>query len=188
MNESVIIMRIVKDCNILSPQEIVSKYKPLIQDYVYDTIKTRNYFSQIEIQGTHAEAMSRLIDDVCKVYDIKRSHLLVQNRNRELVLVRHMISFIARMLDITTWKDIGQILGGRDHTTAMHGYSTFKDLLSTNNRPALINWSKWIKHGNPEFTKYFDWAAPVEEEREAVVIHIKPQTVYNNIPVYNYAE
>lgn len=63
--------------------------------------------------------------------------VLVANRRRTIVHTRHLIAYFARNICGTSWRLIGEYIGGRDHTTAMHGYKCISDLLETGN-PATI--------------------------------------------------
>jgi len=51
------------------------------------------------------------------VYD-----LLSPSRRKELVLARQVAMYLARELTGTSWPQLGQFFGGRDHTTVMHAH------------------------------------------------------------------
>lgn len=68
---------------------------------------------------------------VCDYFNIKLSDLIGPKRIKSLVLPRHITMFIlSEQLSLTVEK-IGDILGGRDHTTVMHGRDKIKRLIST---------------------------------------------------------
>ncbi|KAF0193915.1 MAG: chromosomal replication initiator protein, partial [bacterium] len=55
--------------------------------------------------------------------------LIGPKRQKELVLPRHLTMYIlSEELGLTVEK-IGEILGGRDHTTVMHGRDKIKQLI-----------------------------------------------------------
>jgi chromosomal replication initiator protein len=54
-------------------------------------------------------------------------------RRRPLPELRFMFSYIARSMRYSL-KQIGEHLGGRDHTTIIHGLNTFKDLYETDDK------------------------------------------------------
>lgn len=69
---------------------------------------------------------------VCQYFDIKPTELTGPKRVKELVLPRHLtMHILSEELNLTVEK-IGEILGGRDHTTVMHGRDKIKKLITTN--------------------------------------------------------
>lgn len=54
-------------------------------------------------------------------------------RQRHIVHARHLVAYYARNLSSIRWHAIGEYMGGRDHTTAIHGYQSIKDLLDSGN-------------------------------------------------------
>lgn len=76
---------------------------------------------------THKQVFS----SVCNYFNIKQADLTGPNRKKELVLPRHIAMYILSEELKLTVEHIGQLLGGRDHTTVMHGRDRIKSLLST---------------------------------------------------------
>lgn len=73
----------------------------------------------------------QVLQTVCNYFDIKNNELIGPRRKKELVLPRHLAMYIlSDELNLTVEK-IGQILGGRDHTTVMHGRDRIKKLINT---------------------------------------------------------
>lgn len=62
-----------------------------------------------------------VISYVCEYYRIKPTQLKGPKRDASLVRARHVAMFILKNDLKLTLKDIGGLLGGRDHTTIMHG-------------------------------------------------------------------
>lgn len=72
---------------------------------------------------------SQVISAICSYFNITSKELTGPKRQKGLVLPRHFTMFIlSEELGMTVEK-IGQILGGRDHTTVMHGRDKIKDLV-----------------------------------------------------------
>ena len=68
---------------------------------------------------------------VCDYFNIKQSDLIGPKRIKSLVLPRHItMHILSEQLRLTVEK-IGEILGGRDHTTVMHGRDKIKKLMLT---------------------------------------------------------
>jgi len=64
-----------------------------------------------------------VIEAVVKYYDITMKDLLGKGRKKELVRPRQMAVYLIRKELNTSYPSIGNELGGRDHTTAMHAYN-----------------------------------------------------------------
>ncbi len=62
-----------------------------------------------------------VINFVCEYYRIKTTQLKGPKRDAALVKARHVTMYILKNDLKLTLKDIGGLLGGRDHTTIMHG-------------------------------------------------------------------
>ncbi|HKK54294.1 MAG TPA: chromosomal replication initiator protein DnaA [Patescibacteria group bacterium] len=70
-----------------------------------------------------------VIEAVVKYYNITMKDLLGKGRKKELVRPRQMAIYLIRKELNTSYPSIGNELGGRDHTTAMHAYNKIcKDL------------------------------------------------------------
>jgi chromosomal replication initiator protein len=64
-----------------------------------------------------------VIEAVLKYYDITMKDLLGKGRKKEVVRPRQMAIYLIRKELNTSYPSIGNELGGRDHTTAMHAYN-----------------------------------------------------------------
>ncbi|MBI4036531.1 chromosomal replication initiator protein DnaA [Candidatus Daviesbacteria bacterium] len=73
----------------------------------------------------------KIMQAVCDYFNLNSRDLTGPKRNKELVLPRHIVMYIlSEELNLTVEK-IGQIVGGRDHTTVMHGRDRIKKLAIT---------------------------------------------------------
>ena len=68
-----------------------------------------------------------IVDEAERYYGLPRNALLSKNRSRELSLPRQVVMYIAREKRDMSLPDIGKGLGGRDHTTVMHGVGKIKN-------------------------------------------------------------
>ena len=74
----------------------------------------------------------RIISTVAKNYKIKTSELIGKSRKKNIIIARHIAAyFLRRELEIPL-KQVGEILGGRDHTTIMYAEEKIDRLFSTN--------------------------------------------------------
>ncbi|MDD5342004.1 MAG: chromosomal replication initiator protein DnaA [Patescibacteria group bacterium] len=76
----------------------------------------------------------QVILTVATFYDTKLEDITGVSRKKELVVPRQIIMFLLREELGCSYPLIGQELGGRDHTTAMHAHTKIKKELSTNEK------------------------------------------------------
>lgn len=62
----------------------------------------------------------RIIRLVCEIYDVSKGALLSDRRNREIVIPRQIVCYLAKQLTARSMPEIGRKLGGRDHTTVLN--------------------------------------------------------------------
>ncbi len=74
----------------------------------------------------HAED---IIKSVCEFYRIKSTQLKGAKRDASFVKARHITMFLLNKDLGLTLKDVGGILGGRDHTTVMHGVDKIENMV-----------------------------------------------------------
>ncbi|XOU94242.1 MAG: chromosomal replication initiator protein DnaA [Candidatus Kerfeldbacteria bacterium] len=71
----------------------------------------------------------QIINMVASFFDKPKDDLLGSSRKKELVIPRQIAMFLLREEIKCSYPTIGQELGGRDHTTAMHAYEKIKKCL-----------------------------------------------------------
>ena len=69
-----------------------------------------------------------------KFYNIAIRDIAGKSRKKELVVPRQIIMYLMREEINTSYPTIGQELGGRDHTTAMHAYNKIRKEITENER------------------------------------------------------
>src|SRR4029079_12034696 len=62
-----------------------------------------------------------IVEAICSYYDLKPTQLKGAKRDSKLVGPRHMCMFLLKEETGLTFVEIGNLLGGRDHSTVMHG-------------------------------------------------------------------
>lgn len=72
----------------------------------------------------------QVLSTICSFFDISLKDLTGPKRQKELVLPRHIAMYILSEDLRLTVEKIGQVLGGRDHTTVMHGRDKMKQLIN----------------------------------------------------------
>ncbi|MEA3449454.1 MAG: chromosomal replication initiator protein DnaA [Patescibacteria group bacterium] len=98
-----------------------------------DTTKSvlNSLFSSIKLKSITSRQVMQL---VAKYYDLSEKDLIGKSRKKELVYPRQISMYLMRKELNTSYPTIGQELGGRDHTTAMHAYKKIKKDVDKNER------------------------------------------------------
>lgn len=73
-----------------------------------------------------------IIETVAEHFSLTTIELASQRKNKEIVFPRQIAMFLCRELTDAPLKTVGDLLGGRDHTTIMHGHDKISTELSTN--------------------------------------------------------
>lgn len=98
---------------------------------------SEKFLASILRSETVTNGQKRILSDdvlsaVCRFYNIKPTHLMGKKRDRPSVLPRHIAMYLLKTELGKTLVEIGNILGGRDHTTVMYGVSKIeKESLSS---------------------------------------------------------
>src|SRR3989344_288640 len=101
--------------NLLNAKEKV-KEAPLTLDEVKNTL------NQLSARSQRVVSTQQILKVVSVFYNIDERDLLARSRKREIVKPRQVAMYLIREDFNGSYPYIGQKLGGRDHTTALHGY------------------------------------------------------------------
>lgn len=71
------------------------------------------------------------IKSICEFYEIKPTQLKGAKRDARLVRARQVCMYVLKTEGRLTYSEIGNLLGGRDHTTIMHGVEKIEGLLTS---------------------------------------------------------
>ncbi|MCO6451371.1 MAG: chromosomal replication initiator protein DnaA [Caldilineales bacterium] len=87
-----------------------------------------------EILGDHNEYLDKdpaaILQAVSDEYRISPAELLGARRIKRVVVPRQVAMYLMRELSQMSFPQIGEYLGGRDHTTAMHGHNKIEGNLA----------------------------------------------------------
>lgn len=75
-----------------------------------------------------------IIREVHRYYHIPIEDLLGPKRTKELVSARHIVIYLLRHLCSLSYPEIGRKMGGKDHSTIMHGCKKIETNISTDTR------------------------------------------------------
>jgi chromosomal replication initiator protein len=84
----------------------------------------------VDLVGRRAHiSPSQVVETVSKFYNLSIQELVSASRNRELVQPRQVAMYLIRQETDASLPEIGGLLGGRDHTTVIHGIERVKERL-----------------------------------------------------------
>lgn len=76
----------------------------------------------------------KIVSKVADFYDISITNLIGSCRRKELVGPRQIVMWLMREELKSSYPSIGQEIGGRDHTTAIHAYNKIETEIKTNSK------------------------------------------------------
>ncbi len=103
-----------------------------ISPYVFPGIKAE-FLPEIK-NRTHIKARitpEQVMNIIAENYGITSADILSRVRKREMCDARHMFCAIMKKHFRYSLKSIGEMVSGRDHTTAIHSIQTFNDRYKT---------------------------------------------------------
>lgn len=75
--------------------------------------------------------VSEIIRAVCDFYNITKANITSNSRTIKFTLPRQVAYFLSRELTRLSLPEIGRRMGGRDHTSVLHGFRKIEGLLKT---------------------------------------------------------
>jgi chromosomal replication initiator protein len=89
------------------------------------------------LTGTHCKQDIRMVlQTVADHFDVSTEDLVGKKRDRKTARARHVAIYLIRQQDACSLAEIGKELGGRNHTTVLHGYERIAGELNTNTQLA----------------------------------------------------
>jgi len=76
----------------------------------------------------------RVVDVVASSFGISREKLMSRERTREAALPRQVVMYLLREEANVSLPQIGEVLGGRDHTTVIYACEKVADLIERDDR------------------------------------------------------
>lgn len=94
------------------------------------------------LNGKQNPASSRfhpdeIVKEVCNYYNIKPTIIKGPKRDAQIVRARQIIMYLLKNKLGLTYTEIGNLLGGRDHTTIMHGVGKVEKLIASKEQISL---------------------------------------------------
>ncbi len=75
-----------------------------------------------------------VLEKVADYFKVTKSDLVGERRSREVLMPRQLVMYFLRQELDYSFERIGDLLGGRNHTTAMHAYNKVLDALKTDKK------------------------------------------------------
>lgn len=66
-------------------------------------------------------AIHEIVSACCRYFKMPRNEMLAERRTGKVVHARHVAMYLAKTITRRSLPEIGRKLGGRDHTTVLHG-------------------------------------------------------------------
>ena len=77
----------------------------------------------------HPLTIDDILEKVCKHYGVTQQEVMSKSRKRDYVQVRQVSMYLAQKYTKMPASRIGQLIGGRDHSTVLHSCSTIEQRL-----------------------------------------------------------
>lgn len=103
------------------------KEEKVTDDFIKKLFAKGGAFPQEERPRRNSE---EVLDAVCRYYSIKKRALIGKARPKKITVPRQMLMYILRTEMQISLEEIGRIIGGRDHSTVIHGVDKITDLAS----------------------------------------------------------
>lgn len=101
--------------------------KPITIDSVYDVL------SDVIRASNRQVSIAEIQRQVAQHFNIRVDEMHSKRRSRNIVHPRQIAMYLAKQMTSSSYPEIGQHFGGRDHTTVMHAVSKIEKSLHENN-------------------------------------------------------
>src|SRR6185503_14030588 len=75
-----------------------------------------------------------ILETVASFYAVKVDDIVGRDRSKDITMPRQMAMYLVREETDSSLPEIGQLIGGRDHTTVMHGCEKISNLIETDDQ------------------------------------------------------
>jgi chromosomal replication initiator protein len=90
------------------------------------------YFPQSELRRAESATRIRhIVQLVASFYRVSVHDIRSDRRTSELIRARHAAFYLAKVITQRSYPEIGRRMGGRDHTTVLHGVRRVTRLIET---------------------------------------------------------
>lgn len=108
---------------------------PITESLVRDVL-SRNHYETKTVTATP----DRIVEEISRHFRVNKEELVGKGRRQEIVLPRQIVMYFLRSVSKLSLVGVGSVLGGRDHTTILHGCDKIeKQLIRDENLQQDIN-------------------------------------------------
>lgn len=86
---------------------------------------------QINPNAPREITLPYILELVSEQYGVSTADIISKKKDAEIVLPRQIVMYLAKEMTQTPLKNIGQFLGGRDHSTVLHGKRKIEEQLQS---------------------------------------------------------
>lgn len=112
--------------------EVAATHKPITNEIVGDLLKNKSGRLNGQVVSKIRVSAQEIIDAVSNHFNLRQSALKGPKRDRPIARPRQIVMYLCKIELGLAYDDIGSHLGGRDHTTIMHGVETITHELTNN--------------------------------------------------------
>ena len=105
---------------------IQNKCKKYGADFHYEVVGEE--FKEVKVDNKPL-TVDDILEKVCDHYNVPQQQVFSRSRKRDFVLVRQISMYLAQKYTKMPAGRIGQLIGGRDHSTVIHSCSTIEQRL-----------------------------------------------------------
>lgn len=95
-------------------------------------------------------SVEKIMELVCDEFGLTSWLILQKNRSVSLVLARHVLMYLLYIDTSLSYPEIGEQLGGRDHTTVMHGVEKITGTLTEGDKELQKRIDRVRSHYKPD--------------------------------------
>jgi chromosomal replication initiator protein len=111
--------------------EIATRKEPVTEELVMALLNKLN--GEAESLKSRVSA-KQVVAQVADYYQIKTSDIYGDRRIKNLAFARQIVMYLLRKEVQLPLKEVGRVLGGRDHSTILHGQDKISKLLPESER------------------------------------------------------
>lgn len=104
--------------------------KELNKDSVREILETTNG------ENTALSSPKKILNAICDKYDVRLKDLKSPTRKAAIALPRQICMYLLRQESQLSLEAVGELLGGRDHTTILHGVGKIENLVKKDKKLA----------------------------------------------------
>lgn len=130
------ILTLIAESMTTNARELEGKFIQIIQsakllgESLTEEVVRKHLGKSVQTAQTQKPDHKKVIAEINQYFNIKMAEMTGPKRNKQLVLPRHLAMYILYEECKLPYERIGELLGGRDHTTIMHGVEKISEAVN----------------------------------------------------------